>query len=128
MLRYKYFPGSIKHSSMIWNKSQDARRQKKDLEDIWLDLTNAYGAVLWVLTEKAMKCFHVPEKVETTVIKYNEAFRMWFSTGEYTTAWQTLQGGIPIGCTILLPLFMMAMEMFLMNTQGSVWEIEITAW
>ena len=35
-------PGCLEHSSMIWHTIQEAKRQKKDLSVVWLDLANAY--------------------------------------------------------------------------------------
>ena len=77
-------PGYLKHSSMIWHTTQEAKRQKKDLNIVWVDLANAYGSVPHALIEYAMDFFWIPERVKDYVMKYYEEFQMWFSTGEYT--------------------------------------------
>lgn len=39
------FPGCVEHATMIWEQIQIAKREKKDLLVVWLDLANAYGSV-----------------------------------------------------------------------------------
>ena len=95
---------------MIWHTIQEAKRQKKDLSVVWLDLANAYGSVPHALIEYAMAFFWIPESVKNYVMKYYEEFQMRFSTGEYTTRWVDLEVGIPMGCTISPILFVLAME------------------
>ena len=95
---------------MICHTIQEAKRQKKDLSVVWLDLTNAYGSVPHALIEYAMDFFWIPERLKGYVMKYYEEFQMRFSTGEYTTWWVDLEVGIPMGCTISPILFVLAME------------------
>ena len=104
------FPGCLEHSSMIWHTIQEAKRQKRDLSVVWLDLANAYGSMPHALIEYAMDFFWIPERVKAYVMKYYEGFQMRFSTGEYTTRWVDLEVGIPMGCTISPILFVLAME------------------
>ena len=77
---------------------------------VWLDLANAYGSVPHALIEFAMEFFHIPVKFRNYVMQYYNTFKMRFTTSEYTTSWQDLQVGIPMGCTISPILFVMAME------------------
>jgi len=79
------FPGCLEHATMIWSAIQEAKKEKKDLHVIWLDLANAYGSVPHKLIEKAMVFFHVPESVQTVIMKYYSQFRMRFTTKRYTT-------------------------------------------
>ena len=39
------FPVCIEHSRMIWNVTLSTKRDKTELQVIWLDLANAYGSV-----------------------------------------------------------------------------------
>ncbi len=107
---------------------------------VWLDLANAYGSVPHALIKFSMEFFHLPGKFMKYVMQYYYSFKMWFTTGQYTTKWplqpaqcsnlehvhrntwkiftrkaasfEQLEVGIPIcmGCTISLILFVMAME------------------
>ena len=43
---------------------------------------------------------------------------MHFSTTKYTTKWQELEVGIPMGCVISSLLFVMAMEVIICGTKG----------
>lgn len=39
------FSGCTEHATLIWDQIQSAKRDKKDLHVVWLDLENAYGSV-----------------------------------------------------------------------------------
>ena len=97
---------------MIWNTIQSARRERKDLLVIRLDLANAYnyGSVPHKLIEKAVDFFYVPDRLSNFIMKYYGALQMRFSTFLYTARWQPLEDGIPMGCSISPLLFVLAME------------------
>ena len=111
------FPGCLEHAAMIWSAIQEARKEKKDLHVVWLDLANAYGSVPHKLIEKAMQFFYIPEHVQQVIMHYYGQFHMRFTTKEYTTAWQPLEVGIPMGCTISPLLFVLGMEMLMRGAE-----------
>ena len=45
-------------------------------------------------------------------------FMMRFTTKKYTTDWQRLEVGIPMGCTVSPLLFVMAMELIIRGAEG----------
>ncbi|KAI8498014.1 hypothetical protein Bbelb_239580 [Branchiostoma belcheri] len=104
------FPGCLEHSSMIWHTIQTAKKSRRNLSVVWLDLANAYGSVPHALIKFAMQFLWVPEKVTNYIMQYYDNFYMRFSTSEYTTGWQGLEVGIPMGCAISPILFVLAME------------------
>ncbi|KAI8490092.1 hypothetical protein Bbelb_321620 [Branchiostoma belcheri] len=104
------FPGCLEHSSMIWHTIQTAKKSRRNLSVVWLDLANAYGSVPHALIKFAMQFLWVPEKVTNYIMLYYDNFYMRFSTSEYTTGWQGLEVGIPMGCAISPILFVLAME------------------
>ena len=104
------FPGCLEHTSMIWHTIQESKKLRRDLGVVWLDLANAYGSVPHALIEFAMEFFWIPEKVRNFIMQYYGDFRMRFSTDQYTTSWQKLEVGIPMGCAISPILFVLAME------------------
>ena len=55
-------PGCIEHAYTIWDAIQQAKKDKLDLNVVWLDLANAYGSVPHKLLAKAMEFFYVPEQ------------------------------------------------------------------
>ena len=57
-------PGCVEHAFSIWGAIQDAKRNKGDLNVVWLDLANAYGSVPHELLMKAMDFFYIPEKIK----------------------------------------------------------------
>ena len=77
-------PGCVEHAFSIWEEIQTARKEKKDLSVIWLDLANAYGSVPHVLIDQAMEFFWIPEQVRAMVRLYYDKFKMRFTTGKFT--------------------------------------------
>ena len=104
-------PGFLEHAALILNIIQYARKEKRDLHVVWLDLASAYGSVPHVLIEKAMRVCWIPEKVINLTRISHEQFFMRFTTPSYTTNWQSLEVGIPMGCVVSPLLFVMAMEL-----------------
>lgn len=112
------FPGCLEHAQMIWDAIKEARREKRSIDVVWLDLANAYGAIPHAFIRFAMNFFWVPQKVTRIVDLYYQRFLMRFSTRKYTTKWQCLEVGIPMGCTISPLLFVLAMEVSLKAAQS----------
>ncbi len=104
-------PGCVEHATMIWSSIKQARRERADLSVVWLDLANAYGSVPHKAILAALRHFWVPNKVIDIINLYYNKFQMRFTTRQYTTAWQPLKVGIPMGCAISPLLFVIAMEM-----------------
>ena len=112
-------PGCIEHASSIWNSIQEAKREKSNLNVVWLDLANAYGSVPHCLLLKAMDFFHIPEKVKVLMKTYYDKFMMRFTTEDFTTDWHRLEVGIGAGCTISVIWFVLVMEMLLRSADCS---------
>ena len=90
-----------------------AKRERKELHVVWLDLANAYGSVPHSLIKIAMQFFHIPEKVIDILMRYFGSAFMRFKTDSYITGWQRLEIGIMMGCVISPLLFVMCMELIL---------------
>ena len=109
-------PGCVEHAYAIWDAIQKAKKDKEDLDVVWLDLANAYGSVPHKLLKMAMEHFWFPEAVQDLLMSYYDNFVIRFSTGKFTTEWQRLEVGIAAGCTISVVLFVLVMEMILKST------------
>ena len=110
------FPGCLEHTSIIWHTIQECKKLRKNLSVVWLDhvdLANAYGSVPHALIEFAMEFQWFPEKVRNFIMQYYSAFHMRFTTNQFTTSWQSLDVGIPMGCAISPILFVLAMEIII---------------
>ena len=105
--------GCLEHCSMIWEAIQKAKENKVDLDVIWLDLANAYGAVPHQMVQMALEMHHVPEGIRKMLESYFSKFKMRFSTMNYTTNWASLEVGIAMGCTVSPILFVLAMQVLL---------------
>ena len=119
------FPGCLEHVSMIWSAIKSAKQAKSNLEVIWLDLANAYGSVPHSIIDLALSHFWVPDRLRVMVERYYKKFKMRFTTKNFTTSWQELAVGIPMGCAISPLLFVMVMEIVIRNSQGSVNGIQV---
>uniref|UniRef100_UPI00358F4A9D uncharacterized protein n=1 Tax=Myxine glutinosa TaxID=7769 RepID=UPI00358F4A9D len=84
-------PGCIEHSAMVWQVLQEAKRQRKDVAVVWLDLENAYGSVPHALIRYAMDFFWVPRRFRDFLMAYYDRFWMRFATQSYVTEWQKLE-------------------------------------
>ncbi|XP_072181288.1 uncharacterized protein [Diadema setosum] len=104
------FPGCTEHVQMIWESIQRCKREKEDVDVIWLDLANAYGSVPHRYLSFALEFFWVPRVIREMVQSYYSQFRMRFTTQTYTTEWQALEIGIPMGCPVSPLLFVLGME------------------
>ena len=113
------FPGCLEHASAIWSIIKRAKTEKKHLDVIWLDLANAYGSVPHQLISTSLEFFHIPQKIRSLLGNYYDSFVMRFSVSEYTTSWQPLEMGIPMGCSISPLLFVLAMEMVLRGAEDA---------
>ena len=112
-------PGCVEHAFSIWEEIQDAKKNKNDLNVVWLDLANAYGSVPHGLLLKAMDFFYIPEDVKMLMKKYFDCFRMRFTTENFTSEWHRLEIGIAAGCTISVIWFILVMEMLLRSADCS---------
>ena len=107
------FSGCLEHTSMIWHQIQAAKKDKRDLYVIFLDLANAFGSVPHKLLWESFNFFHVPEPITTLVKAYFQDLQLCFTTPDFTTTWQRLEVGIMAGCTISPLAFTMAMEVII---------------
>ncbi|KAJ8010150.1 hypothetical protein DPEC_G00071990 [Dallia pectoralis] len=98
---------------MIWHQIQAAKKEKRDIHVIFLDLANAFGSVPHNLLWESFSFFHVPSIVTNLVKAYFKDLQLCFTTADFTTSWQCLEVGIMAGCTISSLAFTMAMEVII---------------
>lgn len=120
-------PGCTEHAFTLWDAIQEAKKNKENLNVVWLDLANAYGSVPHELLMKAMDFFYIPPEVQGIMKKYYGNFQMRFSTEDFTTEWHRLEIGIAAGCTISVIWFILVMEMILRSTDFSEEEAKVRA-
>jgi len=81
------YSGCIEHAILIWSSVKQARRERKILSVVWLDLANAYGSVPHKAILAALEYFWVPKKVTEIIRLYHSKFKMRFTTRQYATGW-----------------------------------------
>lgn len=68
------FLGCVEPATMIWEQIQTAKREKKDLHVVWLNLANAYVAVL--NQPSALDFFYIPDSTKVMVMSYFQDLHM----------------------------------------------------
>jgi len=104
---------------------KQARRERKDLSVVWLDLANAYGSVPRKAIFASPEQFLVPKKTTGIIRLYYSKFKMRFTMRQYATGCQPLRVGIPMGCAISPLLFVMTVEMIVRCSVGVIRGVEI---
>ena len=107
------FSGCLEHTNVIWHQVQTAKKEKKVLHVVFLDLANAFGSVPHEILWTAFNFFQVPEGITRLVKAYFQDLQFCVTTQASTTAWQHLEVGIMAGCTISPLAFTMAMEIII---------------
>ena len=107
------FSGCLEHSNIIWHQVQTAKKEKKDLHVVFLDLANAFGSVPHEMLWTAFNFFQVPECITRMIKAYFQDLQFCVTAQASTTAWQHLEIGIMAGCTISPLAFTMAMELII---------------
>ena len=79
-------PGCIEHAAMIWDEIHVAKREKKDLSVVWLDLANAFGSVPHRFLDYTIKHFWIPDVVRLLMMSHYNMFVMRFTVDTFTTA------------------------------------------
>uniref|UniRef100_A0A3B3B355 Reverse transcriptase domain-containing protein n=1 Tax=Oryzias melastigma TaxID=30732 RepID=A0A3B3B355_ORYME len=104
------FSGCLEHTNIIWHQIQTAKKERRDLHVVFLDLANAFGSVPHNILWTAFDYFSVPYKVTELIRNYFQDLQFCVTYENMTTNWQHLEIGIMAGCTISPLAFVMAME------------------
>lgn len=99
---------------------QTAKREKRDLHVVWLDLANAYGSVPHQLIAFVLDHLYIPENSKTMMSGYFQDLQMRFELRNLTSCWQSLEVGIAMGCSISPILFVAAFEVILSGARQIV--------
>lgn len=113
------FSGSLEHASIIWHQIQTAKKERRDLHVVFLDLANAFGSVPHEILWMAFNYFSVPNHITGLVKTYFQDLQFCVTAENTTTAWQHLEIGVKAGCTISPLALIMAMELVMVIPVGS---------
>ncbi|XP_052223860.1 uncharacterized protein LOC127839510 [Dreissena polymorpha] len=105
------FSGCIEHTSAITHLISEAKKGRKDLTVVLLDLTNAYGSIPHQLVYTALRHYHVDGHIQKIITSYLDGIKLRFTVGDQLTRWQRLVKGIVTGCTVSVVLFIMGMNL-----------------
>ena len=64
--------GCVEHASMNWEMLNDAKKRRKQICGIFLDLANAYGSVSHNMIQFALAWYHVPKEMAEMLYNYYE--------------------------------------------------------
>ena len=99
------FSGCVEPTSAITQLIHEAKKGRKDLAVVWLDLANAYGSIPHQLIYKALQHYHVDGYIQKIITSYLDGIQLRFTVGDQLTRWQKLEKGIVTGCTVSVVLF-----------------------
>lgn len=85
-----------------------------------MDLVNTYSSVPQDVIGFAIAHFRVPDNLREVVGKYYSRFNMHFTTRSFTTSWQSLIVGIPMGRAISSLLFVPVMQAIIRGVESHV--------
>ncbi|XP_052224708.1 uncharacterized protein LOC127840340 [Dreissena polymorpha] len=111
------FSGCIEHTSVITQLISEAKKGRKDLTVVWLDLANAYGSIPHQLIYTALRHYHVDGHIQKIITSYLDGIKLRFTVGDQLTRWQKLEKGIVTGCTVSVVLFIMGMNLLINAAQ-----------
>ena len=95
---------------MLWSALQDARKNKRNLSSLWLDIANAYGSIPHRLIFFALERYGVPAHwISVVKTYYSGIFSKSFST-DCPSNWHQHLRGIFQGCTLSIILFLVGMN------------------
>ena len=106
-------PGCWEHMSMVWKALKEARENKGDIANVWLDIANAYGSIPHQLIFLALRRYGVPEKWISIVTNYYQGLWSRSFSESAPSSWQEHKRGIFAGCTLSIVLFVAAMNIVL---------------
>ena len=110
------FPGCLEHAQMIWNSLMTAKREKKELHVVWLNLANAYGSVPAQLHQVCIEVLPHPREGGWHLNAVLRECLHVFHHYQLYDGWQALEVGTMMGCVVSPLLFVMCMELILRGT------------
>ncbi|XP_052223956.1 uncharacterized protein LOC127839608 [Dreissena polymorpha] len=75
------FSGCIEHTSAITQLISEAKKGRKDLTVVWLDLANAYGSIPHQLIYTALRHYHVDGHIQKIITSYLDGIKLRFTVG-----------------------------------------------
>ena len=109
----KEMSGCLEHITMVWSALQDARRNRRSLVNLWLDLANAYGSVPHALIFFALRRYGIPEDWIRLIQSYYDGLWGRFQIASGISSWHRFEKGIFQGCTLSVVLFLAAFNVIL---------------
>ena len=79
------FSGCEEHTSAITQLIPEAKKGRKDLTFVWLDLANAYGSIPHQLIYKALQHYHVDSHIQKIITSYLDGIQLRFTVGDQLT-------------------------------------------
>lgn len=126
----------MEHTMVVTQLIREAHKGKGHMVVLWLDLANAYGSIPHKLVEVALLKHHMSSKIKDLILDYYNNFNMRVTSRPITSDCHWLEKGIITGCTILVIIFTLAMNMVVKSaevefrrplTKTGVWQPSIRA-
>ena len=107
----------LKLTSMTWHQIQTAKKERSDINVVFLDLTNAFDFnFIW----GSFGYFKLSETITNLVKAYFQYVQFCFTTLGFITAWYLLEICVMAGSTISPLAFTMVMEIMIRDSKWVV--------
>ena len=102
----KKVSGCWEHMSMVWGALKEARCNKLNVANIWLDIANAYGSIPHRLIFFALERYSVHEHWISLIKAYYSGIYSKSFSSSAPSSWHQHFKGIFAGCTLSIILFL----------------------
>ena len=109
----KKTPGCIEHTQALMEELQDAKRSRRQIYVVWVDLMNAYGRVPHNLILFALRHYHFPEQLVEYLHKYYDELLVRVKTKKWKTDWFYYLIGLFQGDPLSVILFLIVFNLLL---------------
>ena len=106
-------PGCLEHTQVLMEELKDAKRKRRQIFIVWIDLMNAYGRVPHNLILFAMRHYHFPEELITYMMSYYDELSVRIVTRKWKSNWFFYLIGLFQGDPLSVVLFLIVFNLLL---------------
>ena len=109
----KTTPGCLEHTQVLMEELKDAKRHRRQIYVVWVDLMNAYGRVPHNLILYALRHYNFPEWLIEYMFKYYDELIVRVVTKDWKSDWFYYLLGLFQGDPLSVILFLIVFNLLL---------------
>ena len=109
----KKTPGCLEHTQVLMEELKDAKRHRRQIYVVWVDLMNAYGRVPHNLILYALRHYNFPEWLIEYMFKYYDELIVRVVTKDWKSDWFYYLLGLFQGDPLSVILFLIVFNLLL---------------